>query len=401
LGHGHRLEGVRGRQNDAEQAKVKVRKQQPSSPPDHAVLALQREAGNAAVTRLLQRDDAPGFSPVRPGSQLGMRPTPTSVLDYAPAAAPEHGAAVEAVVAWFRAAAAEITSGRSAGFFQSVPELVKAARELPWRVDGKSGKVGDQMSAGAVETLLRDEAKSRGVRLLEHRSLTDKAGARSEVAAILENLGRIPTEIEFGGAGAKLVVSIAGKVTGEVGGGKGGAKLKVGGSSEGGEATYTPPGGGPKVGVKGGPEGAGASIMYGGNKVSIEVADKQVKAEVKAGDLLTVKGSAGTDKDGVFAWRADIQIGTLGKVATVEDIAKLMIGAQDTFGKAAGDLSKGLSLDKAKEHGGAVKDAVTKVVDAAEKSAKQGKKGGWGVGLSAKGDDRGGWSAGVTFTWSW
>ncbi len=392
---------MHGRRHEAEQEDAPARETAPAAAPDLALLTLQRQAGNAAVTRLLQRDDAPSFSPVRPGSQLGMRPTAPSVLDYAPAGAPEHGAAVDAVVAWFRAAAAEITSGRSAGFFQSVPELVKAARELPWKAAGKSGKVGDQMNASAVETLLREEAKSRGVRLLEHRSLTDKAGARSEAAAIMEALGRIPTEIEFGGEGAKLVVSIAGKVTGEVGGGKGGAKLSVEGSAEGGEATYTPPGGGPKIGVKGGPEGAGASIMFSGNKVSIDVTDKQVKAEVKAGDLVTVKGSAGTDKDGVFAWRADIQVGTLGKIATVEDLAKLMIGAQDTFGKAAGDLSKGLSVDKAKEHGGAVKEAVTKVVAAAEKSAKQQKKGGWGAGLSAGGDERGGWTVGITFSWSW
>ena len=392
---------MRGRDLEAEQPESQGQPGAPPPAPEHAVLALQREAGNAAVSRLLQRDDAPGFSPVRPGAQLGMRPTPPSVLDYAPAALPEHGAAVTAVVTWFRAAAAEITSGRSAGFFQSVPELVKAAGELTWNADGKTGKVSEQMKPPAIESLLRDEAKSRGVRLLEHRSLTDKAGARSEAAAIMEALGRIPTEIEFGGEGAKLFVSIAGKVTGEVGGGSGGAKLKVEGSAEGGEATYTPPGGGPKIGVKGGPEGAGASIMFSGNKVSIDVADKKVKAEVKAGDLVTVKGSAGTDKDGVFAWRADIQVGTLGKIATVEDIAKLMIGAQDTFGKAAGDLSKGLTVEKAKEHGGAVKEAVTKVVDAAEKSAKQQKKGGWGVGLSAGGDASGGWSAGITFTWSW
>jgi hypothetical protein len=31
----------------------------------------------------------------------------------------------------------------------------------------------------------------------------------------------------------------------------------------------------------------------------------------------TVKGSAGTEKDGSFACRADIQIGTLGKIITV------------------------------------------------------------------------------------
>ena len=85
---------------------------------------------------------------------------------------------------------------------------------------------------------------------------------------------------------------------------------------------------------------------------------KQGEHEVKAGDLVTIKGSAGTDKDGTFAWRADIQVGTLGKIATVEDIAKLMLGAQQ-------------------------------------------KKGGWGVGLDAGGDAGGGWNVGVTFSWSW
>ena len=355
-----------------------------------AVLALQQSAGNAAVTRLLQRDVP---------TTLGMRPK-TSVFDYSSVVLPpQHGAAVSAVVDWFGRAAAEITSGRSTGFFQSVPELVQAARELPFTVDGTTGKVGDHMTAGEVETLLRDEAKRRGVRLLEHRSLTDKSGARSEVEAILANLGRIPTQLEFGGDKAKLVVSIAGKVSGAVAVGKG--KLEAEGSAEGGEATYTLPGGQTKLQARGGPEGGGGSVAFTGGKVSIDVTDKQVKAEVKAGELVTVKGSAGTDKDGAFAWQADIQIGTLGKVATPQDIAKLMIGAQDTFGKAAADLSNGLSVEKAKEHGGAVKDAVTKVVEAAEKSAKQGKKGGVGVGLSAGGDARGGWTAGITFTWSW
>ena len=106
--------------------------------------------------------------------------------------------------------AAEITSGRSAGFLLAVPELVKWARGLAIQVEGKPGKVGDHMSPGEVESLLRAEAKRHGVRLLEHRSLTDKSGARSELAAIMENLGRIPTQLELGGDSAKLVLSIAG-----------------------------------------------------------------------------------------------------------------------------------------------------------------------------------------------
>lgn len=355
---------------------------------DSAVLALQRGAGNAAVTRLLQRDDTP--------TTLGMRPK-TSVFDYSNVVLPpEHGAAVNAVVEWFGRSAAEITSGRSAGFFQSVAELVKAARELPFTAEGKTGKVGDHMKPGEVETLLRAEAKRRGVRLLEHRALTDKAGARSEAMAILENLGRIPTQVEFGGEGAKLVISIAGKATGKLAVGKG--KLEGEASAEGGKATYTLPGGTTKIEGRGSPEGGGGSLVYPGGKIGIDVTDKKVKAEVKAGELLTVRGSAGTEKDGSFAWRADITVGTLGKIVTVEEIAKLMVGAQDTFGKAAADLANGLSIEEATKHGPAVKDAVKKVVEAAEKSAKQAKPG-WSVGGSLSGTDKGGWAASVTLTW--
>ena len=379
---------MRGRQLDAEQPQERDRPSEPAAP-ENAVLSLQREAGNAAVTRLLQRDTP---------TTLGMRPK-TSVFDYSNVVyPPEHLAAVDAVVEWFGRSAAEITSGRSTGFFQSVAELVKAARELSFTVEGKTGKVGDQMKPGEVETLLRAEAKRRGVRLVEHRALTDKAGARSEAMAILENLGRIPTEVAFGGEGAKLVVSIAGKATGKLALGKGRGKLEGEASAEGGKATYTLPGGTTKIEGRGSPEGGGGSIMYPGGKIGIDVTDTKVKAEVKAGELLTVRGSAGTEKDGSFAWRADITVGTLGKIVTIEEIAKLMIGAQDTFGKAAADLANGLSVEEATKHGPAVKDAVKKVVETAEKSAKQAKSG-WSVGGSLSGTDKGGWAASVTLTW--
>lgn len=383
---------------DAERSEAPGQRRASARTREHPVLALQRQAGNTAVTRMLQRDDAPPLTYVRPGSPLSMRST-TSPFDYSNVVLPAgHGEAVSAVVDWFGKSAAEITSGRSAGFLLAVPELVRWARELPIEVEGKKGKVADHMNPAEVESLLRDEAKRRGVRLLEHRSLTDKSGVRSELAAIMENLGRIPTQLELGGDSAKLVLSIAGKATGELALGKGG-KLEAEGSAEGGELTYTAPGGKAKITGRAGPEGGGGSLELPGGKVSVDVTDSKVKAEVKAGDLLTVKGSAGTEKDGSFAWRADIQIGTLGKIITIEEMAKLMIGAQDTFGKAASDLSKGLSVDKAKEHGGAVKDAVKDVVEKAEKSAKQGKKGGWAVGGSLSGTDRGGWAASVTLTW--
>ena len=378
---------MRGRQLDDRLSAGRGDAKQPSAPREQGVLDLQRAAGNAAVTRLLQRDTP---------TTLGMRPG--SVLDYRVPSTfySEHGAAIRAVIDWFDPSAGEITSGRADAFLLAVAELVYLAKALTYTTDeGKTGKVADQMSAGEIEGVLRERAKTKGVRLLEHRAGTDPAGVKSETLSILSNLGRIPTSIEFGGDKGKVEISIGGKVTGELKVGKGKVEGEV--SAEGAEATVTLPGK-TKITGRASPEGGGASLAFPGGKVSVDITSEKVKAEVKAGDFITVRGSAGTEKEGGFGWKAEIAIGTLGKIVTAEEVAKLMVGAQETFGKAAADLAKGIDPEKVKTHGGAVKDAVTEVVEKAKKSAKQAKPG-WSVGAEAKGSEKGGWSVGVTFTW--
>ena len=125
-----------------------------------------------------------------------------------------------------------------------------------WR-DGKQHTVGEFQKAQDAENIIRNQATFKGTELMEHRDMGDAAGVQSELAAVMENLGGIPTSVKLGGEKANLELHIAGKVTGEVA--IGDAKLKAEGSAEGGEATVELPGGG-EIGVKGGPEGGGGSF---------------------------------------------------------------------------------------------------------------------------------------------
>jgi len=368
--------------------------------PERVVLALQRSAGNAAVALLLQREpDGAAFTPVRPGSPLSMRPP--AVTDplggLATGVMGDYSAAMDAVFAWFDKAAEEAKKGGS--FIQSVAELVDMAGSVSFKGrESKEAKVRDVVKPNELELGLRERAKTLGVRLLEHRETSDREGVKSEALAILSNLGRIPTSAKFGGNDAKIEVSISGKVSGEAKVGK--AKLEGEASPGGAEASVTVPAGKGKLEAHASAgEGAGASLSFPGGKVGIDVSGKGIKAEVKAGDLVTVKGSVGEEKDGSVAWKAEITIGTLGKVVTAEDVAKVMKGAEETFSKSAGELVRGIdNPEKIKEHGGALKEAVSEVVEKAKKSASQAKPG-WSVGLEAKGTDAGGFSGIITLTW--
>jgi hypothetical protein len=256
-----------------------------------------------------------------------------------------------------------------------VAELVQMAGALPFTtVDGKPGVVRDAVKPEHLEMALRERAKTLGVTLLEHRAMSDVGGVKAEAMAILANLGKIPTEAEFGGDSAKITVSIFGKIAGEAELGK--AKVE-------GEASA---------------EGVEGSVKFPGGKVGVGVSGEGITADVSAGDLVKVKGKVGHEKDGGAFWKAEITIGTIGHVVTPAEVAKVMKGAQDTFGESAAALVKGLDDPaKIKEHGGALKDAVTEVVEKAKKSASQ--KPGWSVGLEAKGTESGGFSGSVTFTW--
>ena len=369
----------------------RARAPEPASPSSPAVLDLQRSAGNAAVTRLLAREPA-AFSPFRPGAGPGMG----GPLDLTKGVGADYEAASDAVRAWFAKLAVGARS-QEAGILQSLPELVASAGQLPFaRPDGGQGLVKDTVKPNEIELGLREQAKHEGVLLLEHRDASDLAGVQSETAAILANLGAIPTQITLGGDGAKLVASISGKVTGEAK--VGGAKVEGEVSGDGANATVTVPGGGKVEGHVTG-DGAGGSVSAPGGSAGIDVTGKGIKAKVKAGDLITVDASITREATGVVGWQAEISIGTIGKLIMPEDVAKVFKGAQETFTKSAGELARDHSDPaKVKEHAGALAGAVSDVLEKAKKSAEQNKPG-WRIGAELKGDSAGGLSAGVTFTW--
>jgi hypothetical protein len=330
-------------------------------PPEPAVLSLQRAAGNAAVARLLARQ--PADAPVAaPDLRL-----PAGALDDWIAAGERAERYLDELIAEHRETL--IVPG-------SVAEIVYQACEQEFTLkDGRKAKVRDKMKPPEVEQRLRERARSKGAQLSEHRDASDLPGMKSELDALLANLGAIPTSITIGNDQIKVVGSISGKVSAEASAGP--FKIEGEGSSEGIEGSV-------KVGpVKG---------SFG---------PKTVKAEVKVGDLVTVSAGLDSKADGV-AWKADIAIGTIGKLIMPEDVAKVFKGAQDTFSKSAGELVRHRDDPaKVKEHGGALAEAVTSAVEKAQKSAAQAKKPGWRIGGEIKGDPSGGVSGSVTLTWVW
>jgi hypothetical protein len=287
--------------------------------------------------------------------------------------------------------------GGPAAFMWSVPELVRETGALIFGPKDSGRLVRQVMKPAEIEAFLRQHAKDKGVRLLETHGLSDLPAVESELSAILKNLGRIPTEIEIKGGSGGVTLSAGGVVTAEAEFGK--TKVEVEGSGEGVEGTLTLPSK-TKVKVKGSEEGFGGSVDWGEGKVGIEVDGKGVKAEASFGKFVHVKGIAGEAKEGGYAWKAEISVGTLGGVVTVDDLAKVMLGAQKTFGESAADLAKGVSPEKVKRHGAAVEEAVTTVGKKIKKSAEQNKPG-WAVGLSFSGSEYGGVSGMVTLTWVW
>jgi hypothetical protein len=337
------------------------------SEPEPALLELQRAAGNHAVTRMLARDFT--FNPIRPEA----RPNPLDPGAAAQEVLADHNAATQAIWDWFDTySQPHRESGSVPG---SVAELVAQAVALPFTLkDGSQAPVRDKVPPAEAEEHLRQRARTLGLRLQEHRDASDVAGVRSELSAVLSNLGAIPTELTLGDDDAKVTASLSGKITGE---------LKVGGG---------------KVEVEGSSEGVQGTVTAPGAKFGLEVGGKGIKAEVKAGELLTVNGSITREADNVMAWKAEVSIGTIGKLIMPEDVAKVLKGTQDTFAKSAGELIHNLDDPaKVKEHGSALAGAVSDAVEKAKKSASQ--KPGWRVGAELKGDSAGGFSGSITFTW--
>jgi len=332
-----------------------------------ALLALQRSVGNAAVARLLARE--PVFNPLRQDAPVALpdiHTLPAGALDDWKAAGQKVDDVFDAIAEGHR---------ESLAIPGTVAELVhRACEEELTLKDGSKAKVADKMKAPEVEQRLRLRARTQGMQLQEHAAAGDLAGQKSELDALLANLGAIPTELKLGGDDISVTASIAGKVA---------AQAKAG-----------------PVKIEGGVSGDGVEggVTVGPAKGSFS--QKGVKAELKVNGLLKISGGLEPKSDGSVEWSANVEIGTIGKLIMPEDVAKLFKGAQDTFSKSAGELARNLGDPaKVKEHGGELAGAVKDAVEKAQKSAAQANKPGWRLGAELKGDGAGGVSGSVTLTW--
>ena len=280
----------------------------PSRPPaEPAVLMLQRSAGNAAVTRLLARDvlsNALGDAPLAAPASFNVR-DPLGVGDLMA----DETAAGRAAFAYFDA------QNKGGIISISVAELVRNAGQQTFkRKDGGEGKVIDKIPADRLEEQLRERAKHFGVTVMEHRAATDLPGMKSEMDAILANLGAIPTELTLGGEDLKVTASIFGTIKGEA---------KIGSAKVEGEASS---------------EGVEGSVKVPGATLKGSVGEKGIKASLKLGELVTIDGGLNPKSDGSVDWRAEISVGTIGKLIMPEDVAKVFSKTQKTFAESAGAL---------------------------------------------------------------
>ena len=339
-------------------------------PQEPALLALQRSAGNAAVTRLLARDLL------------------SNALGDAPVAAPAYnvrdplgvGDLMADETAAGRAAFAYFDVQNKGGIISiSVAELVRNAGQQTFRrKDGGEGKVIDKIPADRLEEMLRGRAKHFGVTVMEHRAATDLPGMKSEMDAILANLGAIPTEVTIGGEDLKVTASIFGTIKGEA---------KIGSTKVEGEAST---------------DGVEGSVKVPGATLKGSVGEKGIKASLKLGQLLTIDGGLNPKADGSVDWRAEISVGTIGKLIMPEDVAKVFSKTQKTFAESAGALMRNRDDPaKVKEHGSELAEALGEAVEKAKKSAEQSGKSGWRFGAELKGDGAGGVSGSLTLTWTW
>ena len=338
--------------------------------PEPAVLQLQRTAGNAAVTQMLARDmlsNALGDAPVA-APAYNVR-DPLGVGDLMA----DETAAGQAAFAYF-------DSQNKGGIVSiSVAELVRNAGQQPFRrKDGSQAKVIDKVPADKLEEMLRGRAKYFGVTVLEHRAATDLPGMRSEMDAILANLGAIKTEVTLGDEDLKVTASIFGTIKGEA---------KIGSAKLEGEASS---------------DGVEGSVKVPGATLKGSVGEKGVKASLKLGRLLTIDGGLNPKADGSVDWRAEISVGTIGKLLMPEDVAKVFSKTQKTFAESAGALMRNRDDPaKVKEHGSELAEALGEAVEKAKKSAEQAGKSGWRFGAELKGDGAGGVSGSLTLTWTW
>ena len=133
------------------------------------------------------------------------------------------------------------------------------------------------------------------------------------------------------------------------------------------------------------------------------VGEKGIKASLKLGELMTIDGGLNPKPTAASDWRAEISVGTIGKLIMPEDVAKVFSKDAEDVRRERGRAGHATATipAKVKEHGSELAEALGEAVEKAKKSAEQAKKPGWRFGAELKGDGAGGISGSITLTWTW
>jgi hypothetical protein len=344
-------------------------RQNPSEPPAPrsdvaAILALQRSAGNAAVSRaMLAR--APTDAPLLPG-----------IADPAkPSLVPGLGASLHfdeipmsvqmPVDAYLDQHTADILEKVLAGTI-SVPEMVA---ELRQKVPQATS-----VSASSLAGLVRNHRFSNAtLKIPEERAKVSAGGLTKQAEASIANaLPSVPTSVSFSGAAGALTLSISGvQLKTKVGG----AQLKVDAGKE-----------GPSAEVKKGDVSAGASAKWDGTEFGLKTQVKDAKLD----------GKVSKDATKGWSWSAGLVMPLWGsEIDVLPDLAKVVAEAQGAISESVAYIQGGGSPTDSY-----VTDRLAKIkpsIEAAERTAKKSKDPAATLRASV-GGGAGGFSAGLTLT---
>ena len=340
---------------------------QPAAPesalagPAAAIIALQRSAGNAAVTRMLAR--APGDAPiVLPGLNTPLTPG----IGGGPIYLDQVPMSVQMPVdTYLDNHTAEILEKVLAGTI-SIPEMVAELRQkVPQAAT---------ISASALAGLVAGHRFSNAtLKIPDVRGKVDSTGLTKQAeASIANSLPSVPTSVSLSGSAGTLTLSISG------------VQLKT--AKDGTHVTVDAGKDGPSVEVKKDDVSAGASAKWDGTEFGIKTQVKDAKLD----------GKVSKDPAKGWTWSAGLVMPLWGsEIDVVPDLSKVVSDAQDAIGESVAYIQGGGSPKDSY-----VTDRLAKIkpaIDAAQRAATKSK--GPAATLRANvGGGGGGFTAGVTLT---
>jgi hypothetical protein len=343
-------------------------RQHPSEPPAPksdaaAILALQRSAGNAAVSRMLAR--APTDAPLLPGIADPGKPSLVPGLG-ASLHFDEVPMSVQMPVdAYLDQHTPEILEKVLAGTI-SIPEMVAELRQKVPQASTVSGS--------ALAGIVRGHKYSNAtLKIPEERKKVDATGLTKQAEASIANaLPSVPTSVSLSGSAGSLTLSISGvQIKTKVGG----AQVKVDAGKD-----------GPSAEVKKGDVSVGASAKWDGTEFGLKTQVKDAKLD----------GKVSKDPTKGWTWSAGLVMPLWGsEIDVLPDLNKVVGEAQGAISESVAYIQGGGSPTDSY-----VTDRLAKIkpaIEAAQRTAQQ-SRGPAATLRASVGGGAGGFSAGVTLT---